>query len=158
MFRKEIKQSSLFHAYYVTFFSVTACDDLHWGPNCENDCTCSPGVLSCDPVLGCVTCAPGWEGGYDCLDNINECERNATICGPAADCKDTPGSYECFCHEGFALNEPLGICIGTWVRSEQNLYFSNIFLTISGLVLGLRPPNERRRYFVTTSLIGWAQT
>ena len=28
----------------------------------------------------------------------------------------------------------------------------------SGLILGLRPANERRRYFVTTSLIGWAQT
>ena len=28
----------------------------------------------------------------------------------------------------------------------------------SGLILGLRPANKRRRYFVTTSLIGWAQT
>ena len=28
----------------------------------------------------------------------------------------------------------------------------------SGLILGLRPANERRCYFVTTSLIGWAQT
>ena len=27
----------------------------------------------------------------------------------------------------------------------------------SGLILGLRPANERRDYFVTTSLIGWAQ-
>ena len=27
----------------------------------------------------------------------------------------------------------------------------------AGLILGLRPVNERRRYFVTTSLIGWAQ-
>ena len=26
-----------------------------------------------------------------------------------------------------------------------------------GLILGLRPDNERRRYFVTTPLIGWAQ-
>ena len=26
-----------------------------------------------------------------------------------------------------------------------------------GLILGLRPANERRRYFVTASLIGWAQ-
>ena len=25
------------------------------------------------------------------------------------------------------------------------------------LILGLRPANERRRYFVTTSLTGWAQ-
>ena len=27
----------------------------------------------------------------------------------------------------------------------------------TGMILGLRPANERRRYFVTTSLIGWAQ-
>ena len=31
-------------------------------------------------------------------------------------------------------------------------------LDISGLILGLRPANERRRYKVTPSLIGWAQT
>ena len=30
-------------------------------------------------------------------------------------------------------------------------------LLSTGLILGLRPSNERRRYFVTTSLIGWAQ-
>ena len=28
---------------------------------------------------------------------------------------------------------------------------------ISGLILGLRPANERQRYFVTMSLISWAQ-
>ena len=27
----------------------------------------------------------------------------------------------------------------------------------AGLILGSRPANERQRYFVTTSLIGWAQ-
>ena len=27
----------------------------------------------------------------------------------------------------------------------------------TGPIVGLRPANERRRYFVTTSLIGWAQ-
>ena len=26
-----------------------------------------------------------------------------------------------------------------------------------GLILGLRPANERQRYFVTPSLIGWVQ-
>ena len=30
--------------------------------------------------------------------------------------------------------------------------------TYSGLILGLRPANERRPYFETTSLIGWSQT
>ena len=29
---------------------------------------------------------------------------------------------------------------------------------LSGLILDLRPANERRRYKVTPSLIGWAQT
>ena len=28
----------------------------------------------------------------------------------------------------------------------------------ASLILGLCPANERRRYFVTTSLTGWAQT
>ena len=31
------------------------------------------------------------------------------------------------------------------------------FVQETGLILGLRPANERRRYFVTTSLIGWVQ-
>ena len=29
--------------------------------------------------------------------------------------------------------------------------------SVSGIILGLHPVNERRRYFVTTSLIGWGQ-
>ena len=29
---------------------------------------------------------------------------------------------------------------------------------VAGLILGLHPANERRRYKVTPSLIGWAQT
>ena len=29
---------------------------------------------------------------------------------------------------------------------------------VTGLILGLRPANGRRRYKVTPSLIGWAQT
>ena len=32
------------------------------------------------------------------------------------------------------------------------------FIKHSGLILGLRPANERHRYKVTPSLIGWAQT
>ena len=31
-------------------------------------------------------------------------------------------------------------------------------LMYAGLILGLRTANERRRYEVTQSLIGWAQT
>ena len=30
--------------------------------------------------------------------------------------------------------------------------------SLSGMSLGMRPANERRRYIVTMSLIGWAHT
>ena len=33
----------------------------------------------------------------------------------------------------------------------------SVGLVATGLILGLRPANERRRYKVTPSLIGWAQ-
>ena len=32
-----------------------------------------------------------------------------------------------------------------------------IFLYLPGLILGLGPVNERQRYFVTTTLIGWVK-
>ena len=41
-----------------------------------------------------------------------------------------------------------------WIRMSNAEYDAN---HNAGLILGLRPVNERRRYFVTTSLIGWVQ-
>ena len=45
-----------------------------------------------------------------------------------------------------------------WHRGDKpepiTAQFSYVY---TGMVLGLRPANERRRYFVTTSLIGWVQ-
>ena len=46
---------------------------------------------------------------------------------------------------------------------EQHLqffidYIFILLITITGLILGLHPANERRRYKVMPSLIGWAQT
>ena len=54
----------------------------------------------------------------------------------------------------------------TWSGCAHTQYYININITKHrmgliwnpGMILGLRPANERRRYFVTTSLIGWAQT
>ena len=39
-----------------------------------------------------------------------------------------------------------------------NTEASAMVYPVTGLILGLRPANERRRYKVTPSLIGWAQT
>ena len=45
---------------------------------------------------------------------------------------------------------------------HYTIFTSNILLTYfhsnTALILGLRPANERRRYKLTPSLIGWAQT
>ena len=42
-------------------------------------------------------------------------------------------------------------CPASWRTSHRALHHK------SGLLLSLRQANERRRYFVTTSLTGWAQ-
>ena len=51
--------------------------------------------------------------------------------------------------------------IKAWCQTGNNPLPKPMMIKVSdamsGLILGLRPPNERRRYFVTTSLIGWAQ-
>ena len=41
---------------------------------------------------------------------------------------------------------------------RQKLFFKFLCNNNSGLILGLRPATERRRYKVTPSLIDWAQT
>ena len=46
-------------------------------------------------------------------------------------------------------------CIHSYYSKSQHWHSCNH--TCPGLILGLHPTNERRRYIVTTSLIGWAQ-
>ena len=43
----------------------------------------------------------------------------------------------------------------TFIATKRDIKF--ITDTAAGLILGLRPANERWGYFVTTSLIGWTQ-
>ena len=49
------------------------------------------------------------------------------------------------------------------LAGPTNIFLDNNFVAkvrekiYAGLILGLRPANERRRYKVTPSLIGWAQ-
>ena len=53
------------------------------------------------------------------------------------------------------------IVVCSYFNSYSMLSVDSLFwlaIIISGLILGLRLANERQRYFVTMSLIGWAQT
>lgn len=48
-----------------------------------------------------------------CTDR-NECMLNQNICG-TAQCKNTPGKYECECPEGYAYNSTTKKCEGSYV-------------------------------------------
>ena len=41
---------------------------------------------------------------------------------------------------------------------QDHWNYNALEMGVAGLILGLRPVNKRRRYFVTPSLIGWVQT
>ena len=44
------------------------------------------------------------------------------------------------------------------VKEKKSAVQKSTHPMCTGMILGLRPANERWCYFVTTSLIGWAQT
>ena len=56
--------------------------------------------------------------------------------------------------------ENLGISglVRPFQSGQQELFYLRAVKDITELILGLHPANERRRYKVTPSLIGWAQT
>ena len=49
-------------------------------------------------------------------------------------------------------------CVTNRVTEHNAMYSGPITGYMSGLILGLHPAYERRRYKVTPSLIGWTQT
>ena len=77
-----------------------------------------------------------------------------------------------FLHDEFVLKQQktfkFELCV-EWKRSNERSRdkthkfcqlsgaVSKTSWSISGMISGLPPANERRRYFVTTSLIGWSQ-
>eukprot|EP00960_Hanusia_phi_P042420 755489-Hanusia_phi.AAC.1 len=87
---------------------------------------CVDGKHTCDPHATCIPlvknsaqtdleyicrCNAGWSGsGFHC-ENVNECELSRILCSPDMVCKDTPGSFECLCGEGFNKMEAMDICV-----------------------------------------------
>ena len=90
-----------------------------------------------------------WENWFDALgaDSLWRCHL-ASIGIPTVEIRQ---SYDC-------LISTMGFPI-----QRQHLYIESRpwqlmpWAAMSGLILGLRPANERLRYFVTASLIGWVQ-
>ncbi|XP_064201687.1 platelet endothelial aggregation receptor 1-like [Anguilla rostrata] len=82
--------------------SRVACDELHWGPSCDQPCGCKNGGR-CHAVTGACQCRPGYRGpgcedpcpagtfGHGCLQQC--------LCGTGGSCDGETG--ECRCREGF---------------------------------------------------------
>ena len=72
------------------------CPDYHIPRFTDDDCTqCSAQFIG----NTCTQCAEGWSGDM-CQIDIDECEENENVCNNGI-CKNSPGSFECFCRPGF---------------------------------------------------------
>ncbi|CAL1529149.1 unnamed protein product, partial [Lymnaea stagnalis] len=72
-----------------------------YGGNCSHECTCnSTNVESCNRTDGSCNCFLGWSG-TNCLEDVDECSDNATVCQLNSYCINSPGSYRCVCNIGF---------------------------------------------------------
>uniref|UniRef100_W5MQ29 Adhesion G protein-coupled receptor E5b, duplicate 3 n=1 Tax=Lepisosteus oculatus TaxID=7918 RepID=W5MQ29_LEPOC len=81
----------------------------------ENKTICGPNA-TCSNTIGSYNCtcnkgykaSPGEDKFNTNLDvtceDINECQKNKTICGPNAKCSNTIGSYNCTCNKGYKNN------------------------------------------------------
>ena len=90
---------------------------------------------------------------YERLHNHNKAKHNKTVCIFLR--------IYCTSFCDVVLNEGPALMIWRYhvISKSHYIYHRTAAMgTSSGLILGLRPANERRRYKVTPSLIGWALT
>ena len=83
-----------------------------------------------------------------------------TRCYSSSDCKLISSSYFIVKKQLFRHHYTypcMDVDSGNTKKSKK-IDFHSKLSSYLGLILGLRPADERRRHFVTTSLIGWTQS
>ena len=67
--------------------------------------------------------------------------------------------YQCFYSGDLSLCRVTAANLPCWGCSNLTIFWTcrKYLLVLAGLILDLHPANKRRRYFVTTCLIGWVQ-
>lgn len=90
------------------------------GSTCEDEDECvtrntCPEHATCHNTLGSYYCVcnpglefsgggPTFQGLDESCEDVDECSRNSTLCGPTFICINTLGSYSCSCPTGFSLS------------------------------------------------------
>lgn len=90
------------------------------GSTCEDEDECvtrnaCPEHATCHNTLGSYYCTcnaglefsgggPMFQGLEESCEDVDECSRNSTLCGPSFICINTLGSYSCSCPAGFSLS------------------------------------------------------
>ncbi|XP_067842738.1 vitamin K-dependent protein S [Heptranchias perlo] len=80
---------------------------------------CSPSPCHADGSVQCVDkeaafsciCKEGWQGDR-CQNDIDECKNGTVESGVCShSCYNVPGSYRCFCQDGFYMHSDMRTCI-----------------------------------------------
>ncbi|XP_052048039.1 adhesion G protein-coupled receptor E1 isoform X1 [Apodemus sylvaticus] len=89
------------------------------GSTCEDEDECvhsvCPEHATCHNTLGSYYCVcdsglessgggPTFQGLEESCEDVDECSRNSSLCGPTFICINTLGSYSCSCPPGFSLS------------------------------------------------------
>ena len=114
---------------------------------------------------------PYWDIPLTCREELNFDVRSRIEC--ASTCTDSQDACQAFGQP--SGRESCRLCLGIqcqgvvtvrprmdamdflFIKRDDEFLAEIVQGMTPGPILGWRPTNERRRYFVTTSLIGWAQ-
>ncbi|XP_053379413.1 fibrillin-2-like [Mercenaria mercenaria] len=133
----------------VYLFCSSVCREGFYGENCS-ECFCTNATkLQCDKEFG--TCSCKRNGFTVCNTDLDECEHVPGACAQNMNCINNPGSYECFCKDGYV--EDHGTCKGnaSFMTATVGALTGGSVITISALSVCFYFFMKRKTGFRTTS-------
>ncbi|XP_070649051.1 adhesion G protein-coupled receptor E1 isoform X8 [Bos indicus] len=86
-------------------FTCTDVDECANPRSCPEHSTCHNSLGSyscvCNPGFQSRSGKKNFQGPGETCEDVDECSRNSTLCGPSSVCTNIPGKYSCSCLPGF---------------------------------------------------------